>query len=150
MFVVFFAASMAVVVADFWIVRKRLWKVPDLFEEGGIYWFTGGWNLRCVAALFIGMIPSVPGFIMVCINSDANNAWVEIYQITYFVAAPLSLVSYLIFNYIWPVEGLGIEEMIPTEEEYLGVIEGVEYAPSEDVKTPKTVSIEKSSELFDL
>ncbi|RDW77351.1 hypothetical protein BP6252_05404 [Coleophoma cylindrospora] len=147
---IFFSASTAIVLSDFWIVRKRLWKVPDLFEPGGIYWFTGGWNIRCIIALLAGMIPSIPGFFMTCIDSNADNAAVKIFQITYFVAAPLSMIIYLGMNYIWPPVGLGVKEFISRDDSPGEIIEGVEYDGSanekeSEVKTSKISSIREDS-----
>ena len=50
-------------VADFWIIRRRNWKVPDLSigDKTSIYWFTGGFNLRAIACWFILIWMSLPG-----------------------------------------------------------------------------------------
>lgn len=88
--------------------------MPDMYKDGaeGLYWFTGGWNLRAIAALFGAMAPCIPGFIWTCIDPDVDNAAVQMYQITYFIAAPLAAVLYLSFNMIWPVE-VGSKEFLP-------------------------------------
>ncbi|KAH8678280.1 permease for cytosine/purines, uracil, thiamine, allantoin-domain-containing protein [Xylariales sp. PMI_506] len=115
-FTVFLASQTTIIIADFWIVRKKLWVLPDLFTPNGIYWFTGGWNFRCVVALVVGMTPAIPGFIMSCIDSNADNAAIRIYQITYFVACPLSLFTYLGLNWWFPPSGLGRMELLPSPE----------------------------------
>jgi NCS1 family nucleobase:cation symporter-1 len=107
------------------VIRKKLWKVPDLYEPTGIYWFTGGWNLRCLAALILGMMPALPGFIMNCIDTTTDNAAVRIFQIAYFVCCPLSLIIYFALNYIWPVEGKGVQKFILPEDNPRTMIEGV-------------------------
>lgn len=122
-FTVFHASQTTMLIADYWIIRQRKWVVPDLFTPSGIYWFYHGWNLRCIAAMVVGMAPCIPGFIFICIDSTTDNAWVRIYQITWFVAAPLSLVVFMGLNWVWPVEGLGRRVLIPGEEE---VVDGVE------------------------
>lgn len=66
---------------------------------------------------------------MTCIDSSTDNAAVKIYQITYFVAAPLSLLAYWALNAIWTPPGLGRLEMIPGPEDGEGmVVEGMEVA----------------------
>jgi len=58
---VFSCAGAAILVADFWIIRKRMWKIPDLYKAGNgfIYWYTKGWNLRALAAWLIAITPSM-------------------------------------------------------------------------------------------
>jgi NCS1 family nucleobase:cation symporter-1 len=58
-FSVFATTTSATLNADYWLVRKRAWKVPDLYHEDGIYWYTNGWNLRAVAAWVLGIVPSL-------------------------------------------------------------------------------------------
>ena len=38
--IVHIATSTAILIADYWVIRKWMWKVPDLYAEGGIYWYT--------------------------------------------------------------------------------------------------------------
>lgn len=47
----------AILVCDYWLVRRRKWKIPDIFEQDGIYWFTAGINWRAIFAFFIGIFP---------------------------------------------------------------------------------------------
>lgn len=129
---VYFAAATAILISDFWIIRKKMLKMPDLYTRDGIYWFTGGWNYRAVAALCVGMLPSMPGFFESCISSTADGAAVKIFQITWFVSTPLTLIAYLTINKIWPVEGLGIKDFLPQEDEPITVIEASEGSGSNE------------------
>lgn len=58
-FGVFIAPITGVVIADFWVVRKQQWKIPDLYLQGGIYWYTWGLNWRAFASFWIAAIPSM-------------------------------------------------------------------------------------------
>jgi NCS1 family nucleobase:cation symporter-1 len=133
--IVYFAAGTAIVLGDYWIIRKKMLKVPDLYKgEDGIYWYTKGINYRCIFALLAGSAPCLPGFFMICINPVADNAWVKMFQICWFISAPLALIIYQTLNYIWPVEGLGIQEFIPMGEGAVEVIEATSSAASTDGK----------------
>jgi NCS1 family nucleobase:cation symporter-1 len=103
-----------------------MWKVPDLYEEGGIYWYTGGWNLRAVAAVFIGVVPGLPGFFYTVLKKDLGNSAVKIFQIDYFVGFPLGLITYLALSYFFPPAGLGVKELMSEngEEQESSVIDG--------------------------
>jgi NCS1 family nucleobase:cation symporter-1 len=43
--------------SDYWILRKGILKLPDLYTENGIYWYYHGWNVRMLIALILGMVP---------------------------------------------------------------------------------------------
>jgi NCS1 family nucleobase:cation symporter-1 len=50
-----------ILVADYWIVRRTRLELGELYQSGGRYWYTGGWNLRAVAAFVIGGVLAVGG-----------------------------------------------------------------------------------------
>lgn len=52
-----------ILVADFFLVRRQQLNVPDLFRREGDYAGSGGWNLKGVLALLIGIAPNLPGFL---------------------------------------------------------------------------------------
>jgi NCS1 family nucleobase:cation symporter-1 len=52
----------AVMIVDYWIVRKRQLDLAELYKMDGKYSYSSGWNLRAIAAVFIGVIPVLPGF----------------------------------------------------------------------------------------
>jgi NCS1 family nucleobase:cation symporter-1 len=55
---------MSVLMSDFWLVRKgKGFNVYQLYQPGGIYWFTAGWNFRAIAAFISGVVPLLPGLI---------------------------------------------------------------------------------------
>jgi nucleobase:cation symporter-1, NCS1 family len=56
-----FGAVAGVMIADYWVIKRRRIEVAECYREGGRYWFTGGWNLRALAATLAGMIIGVGG-----------------------------------------------------------------------------------------
>ncbi|MER6566573.1 NCS1 family nucleobase:cation symporter-1 [Streptomyces sp. NPDC001093] len=50
-----------ILVADYWIVRRTRLALGELYLSDGRYWYTGGWNLRAVAAFVIGGVLAVGG-----------------------------------------------------------------------------------------
>jgi nucleobase:cation symporter-1, NCS1 family len=46
----------AILAADYWLIRRRKWKIPDLFKQDGIYWYTFGINWRAVVAFFLSIV----------------------------------------------------------------------------------------------
>jgi nucleobase:cation symporter-1, NCS1 family len=53
----------AVMIADYWIVRRRQLSLADLYKHEGRYAYSGGWNWRAIAAVLIGVVPVLPGFL---------------------------------------------------------------------------------------
>jgi nucleobase:cation symporter-1, NCS1 family len=53
----------AVMIADYWILRRRRLDLADLYKMEGRYAYSGGWNWRAIAAVLIGVIPVIPGFL---------------------------------------------------------------------------------------
>jgi NCS1 family nucleobase:cation symporter-1 len=52
----------AVMIADYWIVRRRQLSLADLYKHDGRYAYSGGWNWRAIAAVLVGVVPVLPGF----------------------------------------------------------------------------------------
>src|SRR5215208_5325532 len=55
-------AIAAVMIADYWIVRRRRLDLADLYKYGGRYAYSGGWNWRAIVAVLVGVVPVLPGF----------------------------------------------------------------------------------------
>ncbi|HEX2182700.1 MAG TPA: NCS1 family nucleobase:cation symporter-1 [Rubrobacteraceae bacterium] len=53
----------AVMIVDYWIVRRRELDLADLYKHEGRYAYSGGWNWRAIAAVLIGVVPVLPGFL---------------------------------------------------------------------------------------
>lgn len=63
-FGVFASVTTAVLMLDYWVVRKRVWKIPDLFvgNTSSIYWYWHGANPRSCIVFIITIIPSFREF----------------------------------------------------------------------------------------
>jgi len=56
-------ALAGILIADYWIVRKRQLDVRGLFDPAGPYAYTGGINRRAIVAFVAGVLPVIPGFL---------------------------------------------------------------------------------------
>ncbi|KAH8657101.1 permease for cytosine/purines, uracil, thiamine, allantoin-domain-containing protein [Tricladium varicosporioides] len=123
-FAVFASVCTAILMLDYWVIRKKMWKVPDLYKGGPeyIYWYTHGINMRAWFTYIVTVIPSLPGLIMSLMGKTKGNA-VKIYQITYIFGFVLGTILYFTINKIWPPEGCGIDE--PFDESEVEIVEGV-------------------------
>ncbi len=55
----------AILIVDYFLIRKTEFELEDLFQKQGRYWFNGGFNPVAVAALVIAVLPNLPGFLHV-------------------------------------------------------------------------------------
>ncbi len=77
-----------VLIADYFLVRKKIIIVDDLYRRGGFYEFTGGFNLRAVLALFLGISVALAGLVIPALRLLYDYAW--------FVGFAVSFVVYVI------------------------------------------------------
>ncbi|KAK8138559.1 hypothetical protein PG984_001939 [Apiospora sp. TS-2023a] len=106
-FGVFMSPAAAVLVVDFWLVRRTKWNIPDLYSPDGIYWFWHGVNWRALLSYFLGMVWALPGFIMAVGGPPVGEGWYHLYQISFFFGYAVSGGLYYLLNLLFPPPGLG-------------------------------------------
>jgi NCS1 family nucleobase:cation symporter-1 len=88
-----------ILIADYWLLRRRTLSLPDLFKVEGRYSYANGVNPRAMWALVLGMLPVIPGFVRAAITPGGqppNPTWFDaIYTYAWFVTFALSFVLYL-------------------------------------------------------
>ena len=88
-----------ILIADYWILRKRQLSLPDLFKIDGRYSYRGGTNARAMMALVVAVLPVVPGFVRAAMTPGGvvpNPTFFDhLYTYAWFVTFALSAVIYL-------------------------------------------------------
>jgi nucleobase:cation symporter-1, NCS1 family len=96
----------AVMIADYWIVRRRQLSLADLYKHDGRYAYSGGWNWRAIAAVLIGVVPVLPGFFKAATTPGfagvfENPTFIEsLYNYGLFFTFFVAGLSYLLLNMI--------------------------------------------------
>src|SRR6266850_5793871 len=89
-----------ILIADYWILRRREISLTDLFKMEGRYTYSGGINPRAVIALVLAVLPVVPGFLRAAATPGgqvANPTFLDsLYTYAWFVTFGLSFVLYLL------------------------------------------------------
>jgi nucleobase:cation symporter-1, NCS1 family len=89
-----------VLIADYWLLRRRELSLVDLYEPHGAYSYRNGINWRAMAALVIAIVPVVPGFIRAAATPGGQVAsptvWDTLYTYAWFVTFAVSLGGYLL------------------------------------------------------
>ncbi|MGI8905041.1 MAG: NCS1 family nucleobase:cation symporter-1 [Candidatus Sumerlaeaceae bacterium] len=106
---VFLGAIAGVMLADYYLVRKRVLNVTDLFEENGEYSFGGsGFNWRAFVALIVGVVPAVPGFVHAATSGSrfavtVSERWQTIYTYGWFVSLGIAVLTYVVLCTLAPM-----------------------------------------------
>jgi NCS1 family nucleobase:cation symporter-1 len=64
-----------VLIADYWLVRRRQLVLGDLYRKRGVYTYTGGWNWRAVVATLLGCFFAWIGVFVPALNGMYAYAW---------------------------------------------------------------------------
>ncbi|MBA3789739.1 MAG: NCS1 family nucleobase:cation symporter-1 [Rubrobacter sp.] len=96
----------AVMIVDYWIVRRRQLDLADLYKLDGRYAYSGGWNWRAITAVFIGVVPVLPGFFKAATDPKFTGVFQDptfiesLYNYGLFFTFGVTAVMYLIFSMI--------------------------------------------------
>jgi len=85
-----------IMIADYFVLRRGTLIVNDLYRRHGIYEYTRGVNGVALAALVLGVAPSLPGFIAALRGTPASGIFGGIYNWAWFVGFILSALIYVI------------------------------------------------------
>lgn len=64
-----------VMIADYWLIRKKQLVLPDLYLPNGAYKYDRGWNWRAVAATLAGCLAAWIGLIVPALKPVYEYAW---------------------------------------------------------------------------
>src|SRR5687767_12042498 len=91
-----------VLIADYWVLRRRELSLTDLFKLKGRYAYTDGINYRAMFALVLAILPVLPGFVRAAVTPGGrvtNPTLLDsLYTYAWFVTFGLSFVLYLALN----------------------------------------------------
>jgi nucleobase:cation symporter-1, NCS1 family len=85
-----------VLIADYWLVRRKHLEVADLYKTEGIYSYKKGWNWRAVVATLLGCALAWGGLVIPALRPLYDYAWfvgLFVSGLTYFALAKAMPVS---------------------------------------------------------
>ncbi len=94
-----------ILIADYFIYRRRQLNVAQLYNSDGEYSYTSGFSITAIVAFLLGALPSLPGFLVQVkrINAAAvHPAFVTLYGYAWFVGFGIAFAVYLIGRQLSP------------------------------------------------
>ena len=82
-------AIAGILLVDYYLVRKTELNVPDLYKRNGEYEYSNGWNLNAIVAFALGVVPCLPGYMVVSGVLNAASVapfWVDLYSFGWFLS----------------------------------------------------------------
>ncbi len=87
-----------IMIADYFVHRKRQLVVEDLYRSDGRYRYTGGFSGVAMTALVLSVLPNLPGFLVTIKawpETSVAPLFVSLYHYAWFVGFALAFVLYL-------------------------------------------------------
>ena len=82
-----------IMIVDYFFIRKKELHLSDLYLRNGVYEYKSGFNAPAIAALLLGILPNVPGFLLQVklIPSTMFAEWIShLYNYAWFVGFAVS------------------------------------------------------------
>jgi len=86
-----------ILIADYFVVRKKVLDLKGLYERQGPYWYGSGFHTPALVALIVGIAPNVPGFLGTVGVIKVAPMWTELYHYAWFVGFGLSFAVYAVW-----------------------------------------------------
>lgn len=93
-----------IMIADYFFVRHQRLNAPALYDTNGSYRFTGGFSIAALAALALGVLPHLPGFLVtiaVLPPDSVPEFFRELYNFSWFSGFGIAFALHLVFARIW-------------------------------------------------
>jgi NCS1 family nucleobase:cation symporter-1 len=85
-----------IMIADYFVLRRGILAVDDLYRRGGVYEYRRGVNWIAMTAFVLGVLPSLPGFIAALTGRSAGGFFGGVYNWAWFVGFLISSVVYVV------------------------------------------------------
>ena len=92
-----------ILIADYFVWRRRQLNVEALYETGGQYRYSGGFSIVALVALAVGIAPSLPGFLVQLKGAPAGSVasfMTRLYDYAWFIGFAIAFAAYLAGRYL--------------------------------------------------
>ena len=93
-----------IMIADYFVFRKKHLDVDQLYREQGIYRYSNGFSLAALGVLALSVLPNLPGFLaQIGAVENVPVVFKMLYPQAWFIGFALAFGLYLLFRKIVPV-----------------------------------------------
>jgi len=88
-----------IILVDYFMVRRTHLNLSALYQRTGLYSYSRGYNPKAIAALILGILPNIPGFLVqikVCDLPSVLEFLVPLYHYAWFIGLFISGISYTV------------------------------------------------------
>ncbi|HKE90154.1 MAG TPA: NCS1 family nucleobase:cation symporter-1 [Gemmatimonadales bacterium] len=85
-----------IMIADYFLIRRGVLQVEDLYRRGGAYEYVRGVNWVAVVAFVLGVLPNLPGFIAAISGSTTTPLFATFYSWAWFVGFGVAMLVYVV------------------------------------------------------
>jgi len=85
-----------IMIADYFLLRRGVLSVEDLYRRGGAYEYSGGVNWIAITAFVLGVLPSLPGFVAALKGTTAPGIFAGLYNWAWFVGFLVAAIVYVV------------------------------------------------------
>ena len=107
---IFLSPIAAILIADFWVIKRQAIDIPALYRPHARYRYVKGCNWRAAAALLISLGPNLPGLVNAVNPSIDIGGAEKIYDFNYLWGFYSAFTVYVVSSYVFPAA----ETLIPT------------------------------------
>lgn len=122
-YAVFLGPIAAIMLWDFWVLKKRRYDTLALYQPQNPVYSYGGWgvNWRAIVAFLVGVVPNLPGLIHSVNESISVGKGEHPYQFGWLLGFVGTSVVYVGVSWMWPCEESLVARAVMAEEVYEGV-----------------------------
>jgi nucleobase:cation symporter-1, NCS1 family len=88
-----------IILVDYFVVRRTHLNLSALYQRVGLYSYSRGYNPKAIAALILGILPNIPGFLVqtkVCDLPSVFQFLVPLYHYAWFIGLFIPGISYTV------------------------------------------------------
>ncbi|KAH9908847.1 NCS1 nucleoside transporter [Xylariomycetidae sp. FL2044] len=114
-YAVFLGPMAGMMVADYWIVKKKHVDIPGLYNPDGRYSYVAGCNWRAAVAFIVPVAPLLPGLALSISGAEVvhiNDGVTNLYTFNWLFGFTTSIVLYTGLNYAFPAKRTLLEKTI--------------------------------------
>lgn len=114
-YAIFMAPMAGILFSDYWIIKKRKYNVPALYDPRGIYRYNKfGCNWRALVVTVVVIVPLLPGLAKAVSPGKVHiDAGLEhLYSFNWLYGFCLSVFLYVGLNFCWPNSATLIGEVV--------------------------------------